>query len=122
MFQNACRSIDEGHFAMRDQPAMPDRPIFLDQTGLRWRLLRVVMLGLATGFCLLPFVLALSILNVEVLPERSGELTQHITTAFPPGYRTQIRRHAATALTSSRRVQVWVTAAASSRGPIGLGR
>ncbi len=77
---------------MRDQPTTPDKPVFLDQTGLRWRLLRVVLLGIATGFFLLPFALALSILSVEVLPERSGELLQQVTTVSPPRYQTQARR------------------------------
>jgi hypothetical protein len=77
---------------MRDQPAVPDKPIFLDQTGHRWKLMRTVLVGLATGFCLIPFLLALSILNVEVLPERSGELLQQITPASAPGFGEQVRR------------------------------
>jgi hypothetical protein len=77
---------------MRDQPAVSDKPVFLDQTGHRWKLIRIVLVGLATGFCLIPFLLALSILNVEVLPEQSSELAQQITPASPPGYAARVRR------------------------------
>ncbi len=77
---------------MRDQPAMSDKPVFLDQTGLRWRLLRVVLLGFAAGLFLLPIALALSILRVDVLPGRSGEMLQHIITASPADYRTRSGR------------------------------
>jgi hypothetical protein len=68
---------------MHERPATSDKPIFLDETGLRWRLSRIVLLGFATGLLLLPIVLALSILKVGVLPERSGELRQQIITGFP---------------------------------------
>jgi hypothetical protein len=77
---------------MRDQPTVPNKPIFLDQTGHRWKLMRTVLVGLATGFCLIPFLLALSILNVEVLPKLSNELLQQITPASAPGFGEQVRR------------------------------
>jgi hypothetical protein len=77
---------------MRDQPAVPDKPVFLDQTGHRWKLIRIVLVGLATGFCLIPFLLALSILNVEVLPKLPNELLQQITPASAPGFGAQVRR------------------------------
>jgi len=75
--------------SLRIQPAVPDKPIFLDETGQRWRLLRAVLLGSATGLLMLPVILALSIMKVEVLPERSGELQQRVIAASPSGYWTR---------------------------------
>jgi len=69
---------------MRERPATSDKPIFLDETGQRWRLSRIVLLCFAAGLLLLPIVLALSILEVGVLPERSGGLRQQLITGFPP--------------------------------------
>jgi hypothetical protein len=63
---------------MRERPVMSDRPIFLDETGSRWRLSRIVLFSIAIALLMLPIVLALSILKVGVLPERSNELHQII--------------------------------------------
>jgi len=63
---------------MRERPVMSDKPIFLDETGSRWRLSRIVLLSVVTVLLMLPIVLALSILKVGVLPERSNELQQII--------------------------------------------
>jgi hypothetical protein len=50
-------------------PTVSDRPIFLDESRLRWRLLRPVLVACAIGLLIIPVILTLSILNVEVLPE-----------------------------------------------------
>jgi len=63
---------------MRERPVMSDKPIFLDETGSRWRLSRIVLFSIATVLLMLPIVLALSILKVGVLPERSNESQQTI--------------------------------------------
>jgi len=76
---------------MREQLTMYDKPIFLDETGFRWRLLRVVLLGFATGLVTLPIILALSIMRVEVLAEPSRELQQQFIAASPIDYRTRPR-------------------------------
>jgi hypothetical protein len=100
---------------MRDQPAVRDKPIFFDQTGLRWKLTRIVLFGLATGFCLIPFLLALSILNVEVLPEQSSELAQQITPASPPGFAARVRRLRSSGLPPGRSQWMSVPRAAAAR-------
>jgi hypothetical protein len=51
------------------QAAVSDKPIFLDESRLRWRLLRPVLITCAIGLLIVPVILTLSILNVEVLPE-----------------------------------------------------
>ena len=43
--------------------------------------MRVLLFGLATCFCLLPFALALSFLNVSILSERSAELAPQVTSS-----------------------------------------
>jgi hypothetical protein len=48
---------------------MSDRPIFFDESRLRWRLLRPVLIACVTGSLIIPVILTLSILNVEVLPQ-----------------------------------------------------
>jgi len=63
---------------MRERPVMSDKPIFLDETGSRWRLSRVVLISIVTALLMLPIVLALSILKVGVLPERSDNLQQTV--------------------------------------------
>jgi hypothetical protein len=63
---------------MSERPVMSDKPVFLDETGSRWRLSRIVLFGIATALLMLPIVLALSILKVGVLSERSNELQQII--------------------------------------------
>jgi len=50
-------------------PAMSDRPIFFDESRLRWKLLRPVFIAGAIALLTIPIILTLSILNVEVLPE-----------------------------------------------------
>jgi hypothetical protein len=52
---------------MREQSSISDKPIFLDETGLRWRLVRIVLLSLITTVLILPIALTISILTVEVL-------------------------------------------------------
>ena len=71
---------------MREQSPITDKPIFLDETGLRWRLVRIVLLSLLATVLILPIVLTLSILTVEVLPARFSDLRQHVITASAPGY------------------------------------
>jgi len=63
---------------MRERPVMSDKPIFLDETGSRWKLSRIVLFSIVTVLLMLPFFLALSILKVGVLPERSKEFQQII--------------------------------------------
>jgi hypothetical protein len=69
---------------MRDQLGMFEKPIFLDQTGMRWKLLRVILFGVAAGLSLLPLMLAFSILKVEILPDPSVAVPQPITVVYPP--------------------------------------
>jgi hypothetical protein len=59
----------QNQFAVDYGPAVSDRPIFLDESRLRWRLLRPVLITCAIGLLIIPVILTLSILNVEVLPE-----------------------------------------------------
>jgi len=70
---------------MREQSPISDKPIFLDETGLRWRLVRIVLLSLLATVLILPIVLTISILTVEVLPAQSTDLQQQVT-ASAPGY------------------------------------
>jgi hypothetical protein len=46
---------------MREQSSISDKPIFLDETGLRWRLVRIVLLSLITTVLILPIALTISI-------------------------------------------------------------
>jgi hypothetical protein len=77
---------------MREQSMNSDRPVFLDDTGLRWRLLRIVMLILLATVLILPIVLAISILTVEVLPARFSDLRQQVTTAPASSYKMPLKR------------------------------
>ena len=63
---------------MREQSPISDKPIFLDETGLRWRLVRIVLLSLLATVLILPIVLTISILTVEVLPAQSTDLQQQV--------------------------------------------
>jgi hypothetical protein len=63
---------------MRERPVMSQKPIFFDETGSRWRLSRIILFSIATALLILPIVLALSILKVDVLPERPSELQQTV--------------------------------------------
>jgi hypothetical protein len=69
---------------MREQSVFSDKPVFLDETGLRWRLFRIVLLGLLTAVLTLPIVLTLSILTVEVLPTQLVDLQQHVIAVSAP--------------------------------------
>ena len=71
---------------MREQSMTSDRPVFLDDTGLRWRLLRIVLLSLITAVLILPIVLTISILTVEVLPAQFTDLKQQAIMASAPSY------------------------------------
>jgi hypothetical protein len=71
---------------MREQSMTSDRPVFLDDTGLRWRLLRIVLLSLITTVLILPIVLTISILTVEVLPAQFTDLKQQAIMASAPSY------------------------------------
>jgi|HubBroStandDraft_6_1064221.scaffolds.fasta_scaffold88370_2 hypothetical protein len=77
---------------MREQSMTSDRPVFLDDTGLRWRLLRIVMLILLATVLILPIVLTISILTVEVLPARFSDLRQQVTTAPASSYKMPLKR------------------------------
>jgi hypothetical protein len=69
---------------MREQSVISDKPVFLDETGLRWRLFRIVLLGLLTAVLTLPIVLTLSILTVEVLPTQLIDLQQQVIAVSAP--------------------------------------
>jgi hypothetical protein len=73
-------------FAMPEQSPIFDKPIFLDETGLRWRLVRIVLLSLIMVVLILPIVLTISILTVEVLPAQFTDLRQQAITASAPSY------------------------------------
>jgi hypothetical protein len=73
---------------MREQSSISDKPIFLDETGLRWRLVRIVLLSLITTVLILPIALTISILTVEVLPTQFFDLRQHVITAPASSYKT----------------------------------
>jgi hypothetical protein len=69
---------------MREQSVISDKPVFLDETGLRWRLFRIVLLGLLTAVLTLPIVLTLSILTVEVLPTQLIDLQRQVIAVSAP--------------------------------------
>jgi hypothetical protein len=50
---------------------MSTKPVFLDETGRRWRVVRLVLLAGVTALIAMPLILILSIRNVGVTPERS---------------------------------------------------
>ena len=86
---------------MRERSLISDKPIFLDETGLRWRLVRIVLLSLITTVLILPIVLTISILTVEVLPVQSTDLQQQVT-ASAPGYLMPPKRMNSRALYGSQ--------------------
>ena len=86
---------------MREQSPISDKPIFLDETGLRWRLVRIVLLSLLATVLILPIVLTISILTVEVLPAQSTDLQQQVT-ASAPGYLMPPKRMNSRALYDSQ--------------------
>ena len=71
---------------MREQSPISEKPIFLDETGLRWRLVRIVLLSLIMTVLILPIILTISILTVEVLPAQFTALQQQVITASAPSY------------------------------------
>ena len=86
---------------MREQSPISDKPIFLDETGLRWRLVRIVLLSLLATVLILPIVLTISILTVEVLPAQSTDLQRKVT-ASAPGYLMPPKRMNSRALYDSQ--------------------
>lgn len=87
---------------MRERSLISDKPIFLDETGLRWRLVRIVLLSLLATVLILPIVLTMSILTVEVLPAQSTNLQQQVITSSAPGYLMPPKRTNSRALYDSR--------------------
>jgi hypothetical protein len=77
---------------MRKQSPISDKPIFFDETGLRWRLVRIVLVSLIMTVLLLPIVLTISILTVEVLPAQFTDLQQHVITSSAPSYLMPLKR------------------------------
>jgi hypothetical protein len=76
---------------MREQSSISDKPIFLDETGLRWRLVRIVLISLITTVLILPIALTISILTVEVLPAQFFDLQQHVITAPASSYKMPLK-------------------------------
>ncbi len=87
---------------MRERSLISDKPIFLDETGLRWRLVRIVLLSLLATVLILPIVLTISILTVEVLPAQSTNLQQQVITSSAPGYLMPPKQMNSRALYDSR--------------------
>jgi hypothetical protein len=87
---------------MRERSQISDKPIFLDETGLRWRLVRIVLLSLLATVLILPIVLTISILTVEVLPAQSTNLQQQVITSSAPVYLMPPKQMNSRALYDSR--------------------
>jgi hypothetical protein len=100
--EEAHQFIVGERFAMREQSPIFDKPIFLDETGLRWRLVRIVLLGLIMTVLILPIVLTISILTVEVLPAQFTDLQQQVITASAPSYLMPSKRMNSRALYDSQ--------------------
>jgi hypothetical protein len=92
ILQKAHRFIVGEQFAMREHSPISDKPIFSDETGLRWRLVRIVLVSLIMTVLILPIVLTISILTVEVLPAQFTDLQQQVITASAPSYLTPLKR------------------------------
>jgi hypothetical protein len=87
---------------MREQSPISDKPVFLDETGLRWRLVRIVLLSLLATVLFLPIVLTISILTVEVLPAQFANLQQQVITVSAPSYLMPPKRTNSRALDDSQ--------------------
>jgi hypothetical protein len=78
---------------------MSTSPVFLDETGRRWRVVRLVLLAGATVLIAMPLILILSIRNVGVTPEKSlGRPESSVGNARPVGSRFIRSRYRASLL------------------------
>jgi hypothetical protein len=71
---------------------MDAKPVFFDETGKRWRIVRFVLIVGTTALLLIPILLVLSIITTPVIPELL--IQQHARLAAPAAARGNVlRRH-----------------------------
>ncbi len=68
------------------------KPVFLDESGKRWRIVKLVLVAIAATFLFIPLLLLLSIARTPVMPEFQIQQQAHLAApAAPRG--NSARRH-----------------------------